>query len=536
MALRELKFGDDARQKMINGANLLADAVKVTLGPKGRNVVIDMPGEPVITKDGVTVAHHIFVEDRFVNMGVQMLKSVSSKTNQIAGDGTTTATVLAQAILSEGMKYVASGMNPTDIKIGIDKAVDFIVDQLKDRSIECKDEVSMINVGTISANGDLNIGKLIASAMTEVGHEGVITVDESNSLTDELEIIRGMQFDRGYISSYFTNTSDKQKVVLDNPYVLLTDRKISSINDVINILETVIKAKRSILIIADDLEGEALASIVTNVRNGVLKAAVIKAPEYGDVRRELMEDIAVLTGGTYMMDELGWHLEKTELMHLGRASRIEITGNNTLIIGGSGNTEELAERINDIRNTIVTIENPYMKSKYLERLAKLDGGVAVIKVGAPTEIEMKEKKDRVIDALSATRAAVHEGIVAGGGTALLKLQPLVNIANIKCENIDQEAGVKIINKILEAPLNQIIQNAGHNSAIAINNVLSNKDNNYGYNARTEQYGDLIEMGVIDPVKVTRCALQNAASVAGLMLTTDCMMAVVITPDMLQMKK
>lgn len=534
MALRELKFKDEARSKMLEGANLLADAVKVTLGPKGRNVVIDMPGEPIITKDGVSVAQQIFVEDRFVNMGVQMIKSVASKTNVVAGDGTTTATVLAQAILKEGMKYVAAGMNPTDIKIGIDLAVERVIESLKEKAVPCDDYDSIANVGTVSANGNTNIGKLIADAMKEVGKDGVISIDESNSNSDELEIVKGMQLNSGYLSPYLINNPEKQNIILDNPYILLADRRIKDINEVVHILETIMKAKRPLLIISDDVDGEALASIIVNVQKGNISVGIIKAPEYGEVRRQLMEDISVLTGGTYMSDELGAHIETITLDNLGSADQVTITNDTTVIVGGKGYEGEIASRVEEIKQQALNAPTEYMKGKHLERLAKMTGGVAIIKVGAPTEIEMREKKDRVIDALSATRAAVSEGIVAGGGTALLKITNSFT-KMIAVDNDDQSAGVSIIHNVLRAPLTQIIKNAGLSADVIVENVIANTSNTYGYNARTNQYGDMIEMGIIDPVKVTRSALQNAASVAGLMLTTECMMAVIITPDMLKLK-
>ena len=534
MAAKEVQFGTEVRQKMVNGVNVLANAVRVTLGPKGRNVVLDRSfGGPHITKDGVTVAKEIELKDKFENMGAQMLKEVASKTNDVAGDGTTTATVLAQAIVAEGMKYVTAGMNPTDLKRGIDKAVNALVGELANISKPCETYEQIAQVGSISANSDEQVGKIIADAMQEVGKEGVITVEDGKSLENELEVVKGMQFDRGYLSPYFVNDLEKQIAGLDNPFVLLFDKKISNIRDLLPVLEQVAKTSRPLLIIAEDVEGEALATLVVNSIRGILKTVAVKAPGFGDRRKAMLQDIAILTGGTVIAEEIGLTLEQTTLEHLGQAKRIEISKENTTIIDGYGEKAAVDARVSEIRKQIETATSDYDKEKLQERVAKLAGGVAVIKVGAATEVEMKEKKDRVDDALHATRAAVEEGVVAGGGVALLRARSAVKA--VETANADQEAGVKIVLRAIESPLRQIVANAGGEPSVVVNKVLEGKGN-YGYNAGSGEYGDMIEMGVLDPAKVTRSALQHAASIAGLMLTTDCMIAEIpeekpATPDM-----
>ncbi len=522
MPAKEVKFHDAARTKMVAGVNVLADAVKVTLGPKGRNVVIDRSfGSPTITKDGVSVAKEIELKDKFENMGAQMVKEVASKTSDVAGDGTTTATVLAQAIIREGMKYVAAGMNPMDLKRGIDKAVASLISELKAISKPCTTSKEIAQVGSISANADTSIGEIIANAMEKVGKEGVITVEDGKSLQNELDVVEGMQFDRGYLSPYFINNQEKQNVTLERPFILLFDKKISNIRDLLPVLEQVAKAGRPLLIIAEDVDGEALATLVVNNMRGVLKTCAVKAPGFGDRRKAMLEDIAILTGGQVIAEELGLTLEKATLEDLGQAVRVEIGKENTTIIDGSGSEDNIKARVEQIRKQIVEATSDYDREKLQERVAKLAGGVAVIKVGAATEVEMKEKKARVEDALHATRAAVEEGIVPGGGVALLRAR--ARVAELQAENVDQEAGVKIVYRAIEEPLRQIVDNAGDEPSVIINEVLS-KDGNYGYNAGSGEYGDMVEMGVLDPTKVTRSALQNAASIAGLMLTTDCMIA------------
>jgi chaperonin GroEL len=522
MAAKDVRFGDDVRQKMVNGVNVLANAVRVTLGPKGRNVVLERSfGAPTITKDGVSVAKEIELKDKFENMGAQMVKEVASKTNDIAGDGTTTATVLAQAIIREGMKSVAAGMNPMDLKRGIDKAVEAAVANLAEQSKPCTTSKEIAQVGAISANSDSSVGQIIADAMDKVGKEGVITVEDGSGLTNELDVVEGMQFDRGYLSPYFINNPERQISLLDNPFVLLHDKKISNIRDLLPTLEQVAKAGRPLLIICEDVDGEALATLVVNNIRGILKTTAVKAPGFGDRRKAMLEDIAVLTGGTVISEEVGLKLESVQLTDLGQAKRIEVGKENTIIIDGAGNEETIKARIGQIKTQIEEASSDYDREKLQERVAKLAGGVAVIKVGATTEIEMKEKKARVEDALHATRAAVEEGIVAGGGVALIRARDA--IAKVKGENLDQEAGVKIVLRAVEEPLRQITQNAGVEPSVVVNNVAAGKGN-YGYNAANETYGDMIEMGILDPTKVTRSALQNAASVAGLMLTTDCMVA------------
>ena len=522
MAAKEVQFGTEVRQKMVNGVNVLANAVKVTLGPKGRNVVLDRSfGGPHITKDGVTVAKEIELKDKFENMGAQMLKEVASKTNDVAGDGTTTATVLAQAIVAEGMKYVTAGMNPTDLKRGIDKAVNALVGELANISKPCETYEQIAQVGAISANSDEQVGKIIADAMQEVGKEGVITVEDGKSLENELEAVKGMQFDRGYLSPYFVNDVEKQIAGLDNPFVLLFDKKISNIRDLLPVLEQVAKTSRPLLIIAEDVEGEALATLVVNSIRGILKTVAVKAPGFGDRRKAMLQDIAILTGGTVIAEEIGLTLEQATLEHLGQAKRIEISKENTTIIDGHGDKAAVEARVGEIRKQIEVATSDYDKEKLQERVAKLAGGVAVIKVGAATEVEMKEKKDRVDDALHATRAAVEEGVVAGGGVALLRARAALK--SVGTANADQEAGVKIVLRAIEAPLRQIVANAGGEPSVVVNKVLEGKDN-FGYNAGSDTYGDMIQMGVLDPAKVTRSALQHAASIAGLMLTTECMIA------------
>ena len=522
MAAKEVQFGTEVRQKMVNGVNVLANAVKVTLGPKGRNVVLDRSfGGPHITKDGVTVAKEIELKDKFENMGAQMLKEVASKTNDVAGDGTTTATVLAQAIVAEGMKYVTAGMNPTDLKRGIDKAVNALVGELANISKPCETYEQIAQVGAISANSDEQVGKIIADAMQEVGKEGVITVEDGKSLENELEVVKGMQFDRGYLSPYFVNDVEKQIAGLDNPFVLLFDKKISNIRDLLPVLEQVAKTSRPLLIIAEDVEGEALATLVVNSIRGILKTVAVKAPGFGDRRKAMLQDIAILTGGTVIAEEVGLTLEQATLEHLGQAKRIEISKENTTIIDGYGDKAAVEARVGEIRKQIDVATSDYDKEKLQERVAKLAGGVAVIKVGAATEVEMKEKKDRVDDALHATRAAVEEGVVAGGGVALLRARAALK--SVETANADQEAGVKIVLRAIEAPLRQIVANAGGEPSVVVNKVLEGKDN-FGYNAGSDTYGDMIQMGVLDPAKVTRSALQHAASIAGLMLTTECMIA------------
>jgi chaperonin GroEL len=522
MAAKDVRFGDEVRQKMTNGVNILANAVKVTLGPKGRNVVLERSfGAPTITKDGVSVAKEIELKDKFENMGAQMVKEVASKTSDIAGDGTTTATVLAQAIIREGMKSVAAGMNPMDLKRGIDKAVEAAVAELKNMSKPCTTSKEIAQVGSISANSDASIGQIIADAMDKVGKEGVITVEDGSGLQNELDVVEGMQFDRGYLSPYFINNPDRQIALLDNPFVLLFDKKISNIRDLLPALEQVAKAGRPLLIIAEDIDGEALATLVVNNIRGILKTCAVKAPGFGDRRKAMLEDIAILTGGTVIAEELGLKLENIKLEDLGQAKRIEVGKENTIIIDGAGNESNIKTRIDQIKKQAEDSTSDYDREKLQERVAKLAGGVAVIKVGATTEIEMKEKKARVEDALHATRAAVEEGIVAGGGVALIRARTAIE--KVKGDNLDQEAGIKIVLRAVEEPLRQIVQNAGAEPSVVVNNVADGKGN-YGYNAANETYGDMVEMGVLDPTKVTRSALQNAASVAGLMLTTDCMIA------------
>ena len=522
MAAKQVIFGDDARAKIVNGVNILANAVKVTLGPKGRNVVLERSfGAPTVTKDGVSVAKEIELKDKLENMGAQLVKEVASKTSDNAGDGTTTATVLAQAIVREGFKYVAAGFNPTDLKRGIDKAVAAIVGEVKNLAKPTTTSKEIAQVGSISANSDTDIGDIIAKAMDKVGKEGVITVEDGKSLENELDIVEGMQFDRGYLSPYFINNQEKQVVALENPFVLLFDKKISNIRDLLPVLEQVAKAGRPLLIIAEDVEGEALATLVVNNIRGILKTAAVKAPGFGDRRKAMLEDIAILTGGQVVAEEVGLTLEKTTLAELGQAKRVEIGKENTTIIDGNGEAIAIEARVKQIRAQIEEATSDYDREKLQERVAKLAGGVALIKVGAATEVEMKEKKARVEDALHATRAAVEEGVVPGGGVALLRAR--ANVKDLKGDNADQEAGIKIVLRAVEEPLRQIVFNAGDEPSVVINAVLAGTGN-YGYNAANGTYGDLVELGVLDPAKVTRSALQNAASVAGLILTTDALVA------------
>ena len=522
MAAKDVKFGNDARVKMLKGVNVLADAVKVTLGPKGRNVVLDKAyGAPTITKDGVSVAREIELEDKFENMGAQMVKEVASKANDAAGDGTTTATVLAQAIVNEGLKAVAAGMNPMELKRGIDKAVAAVVTELKAISKPCETAKEIEQVGTISANSDATVGQLIAQAMEKVGKEGVITVEDGTGLDDALDVVEGMQFDRGYLSPYFINKPEAGTVELDSPYILLVDKKITNIREILPVLEAVAKAGKPLLIIAEDIEGEALATLVVNTMRGIVKVAAVKAPGFGDRRKAMLQDIAILTAGTVISEEIGMELEKATLEELGQAKRVVITKDNTTIIDGVGDETQIKARVAQIRQQIEDSTSDYDKEKLQERVAKLAGGVAVIKVGAATEVEMKEKKDRVDDALHATRAAVEEGIVPGGGVALVRAASKVAEELLKGDNEEQNVGIRLALRAMEAPLRQIVTNAGEEASVVARNVKDGKGN-YGYNAGTEQYGDMLEMGILDPTKVTRSALQFAASIAGLMITTECM--------------
>ena len=522
MAAKQVLFGDDARSKMVRGINVLANAVKVTLGPKGRNVVLDRAfGAPTVTKDGVSVAKEIELKDKFENMGACMVREVASKTSDNAGDGTTTATVLAQAIVDEGMKFVAAGMNPMDLKRGIDKAVAAAIEELRKISKPTTTNKEIAQVGAISANSDAEIGDIISEAMDKVGKEGVITVEDGKSLKNELEVVEGMQFDRGYLSPYFINQPEKQAAVLDNPFILLHDKKISNIRELLPVLEQVAKAARPLVIIAEDIDGEALATLVVNSIRGILKVVAVKAPGFGDRRAAMLEDIAVLTGGTVISTNVGLTLDKATLEQLGTAKKVEVTKENTTIIDGAGQAEAIENRVRNIRTQIEAATSDYDREKLQERVAKLAGGVALIKVGAATEVEMKEKKARVEDALHATRAAVEEGFVAGGGVALIRAKQAIR--DIKGDNDEQNAGIRIVLRAMEEPLRQIVANAGDEPSVVVNTVAQG-EGNFGYNAQTGEYGDLVEMGVLDPTKVTRTALQNAASVASLILTTDCMVA------------
>ncbi|MBU2068731.1 MAG: chaperonin GroEL [Gammaproteobacteria bacterium] len=520
MAAKDVRFGDEARNKMLKGVNILANAVRVTLGPKGRNVILDKSfGAPLITKDGVSVAKEIELEDKFENMGAQMVKEVASKANDEAGDGTTTATVLAQNIINEGVKAVAAGMNPMDLKRGIDKAVIAAVAELKLLSQPCADSKAIAQVGTISANSDDEIGQIIASAMDKVGKEGVITVEEGQGLANELDVVEGMQFDRGYLSPYFINNQEAGQVELENPYILTVDKKITNIRELLPVLEGVAKSGKPLLIIAEDVEGEALATLVVNNMRGIVKISAVKAPGFGDRRKAMLQDIATLTGGTVISEEIGMELEKAGLEELGTAKRVVITKDNTTIIDGAGEQAGIDGRVKQIRQQIEEATSDYDKEKLQERLAKLAGGVAVIKVGASTEIEMKEKKARVEDALHATRAAVEEGVVPGGGVALVRVA--AKLADLRGVNEDQNHGIKIALRAMESPLRQIVDNAGDEPSVVVNNVKAG-NGNYGYNAATGEYGDMLEMGILDPTKVTRSALQFAASVGSLMITTEAM--------------
>ncbi len=523
MAAKDIHFGEDARAQMMAGVNKLADAVKVTLGPKGRNVVLEKSwGAPNITKDGVSVAKEIELEDKFENMGAQMVKEVASKTADVAGDGTTTATVLAQAIAKEGVKAVAAGMNPMDLKRGIDKAVNAIVDELGSLSKDVKDKEEIAQVGTISANGDREIGDIIAEAMEKVGKEGVITVEEAKGLETELEVVEGMQFDRGYLSPYFVTDAERMEAVLQDPYILLHEKKISNMRDLLPVLEAVARSGKPLLIIAEDVEGEALATLVVNKVRGVVNVAAVKAPGFGDRRKAMLEDMAILTGGKVISEELGLKLENVQLEDLGRAGSVKITKDNTTIVDGAGNKADIEGRVAQIRKQIEETTSDYDREKLQERLAKLAGGVAVIKVGAATEVAMKEKKDRVDDALHATRAAVEEGIVPGGGVAFIRARKALD--GLSGENPDQDRGISIVRRAVEEPLRQIVDNGGGEPSVVVNAVAESKDTNYGYNAATEEFGDMLKMGVIDPTKVSRSALQNAASIAGLLITTEAMVA------------
>ncbi|MEC8925076.1 MAG: chaperonin GroEL [Pseudomonadota bacterium] len=528
MAAKEVKFGNNARQRMLKGVNTLADAVKVTLGPKGRNVVLDKSfGAPTITKDGVSVAKEIELEDKFENMGAQMVKEVASKANDEAGDGTTTATVLAQAIVNEGVKAVAAGMNPMDLKRGIDKAVTAAVEELKKISQPCADSKAIAQVGTISANSDSTIGEIIAKAMDKVGQEGVITVEEGQALQDELDVVEGMQFDRGYLSPYFINNQESGSVELDNPFILLVDKKVSNIRELLPVLEGVSKAGKPLLIIAEDVEGEALATLVVNNMRGIVKVAAVKAPGFGDRRKAMLQDIAVLTGGTVVSEEIGMELEKTQLEDLGTAKRVVITKDNTTVVDGNGDDTAIEGRVTQIKQQMEETSSDYDREKLQERLAKLAGGVAVIKVGAATEVEMKEKKARVEDALHATRAAVEEGVVPGGGVALVRAAS--KLAELTGDNEEQNVGIRMMLRAMEAPLRQIAYNAGAEASVVANRVREG-EGNFGYNAGNDTYGDMLEMGILDPTKVTRSALQFAASVGSLMITTEAMVAEIPKDD------
>ncbi|RIJ14284.1 chaperonin GroEL [Henriciella mobilis] len=518
MAAKHVKFGTDARERMLKGVDTLANAVKVTLGPKGRNVVIEKSfGAPRTTKDGVTVAKEIELEDKFENMGAQMLREVASKANDVAGDGTTTATVLAQSIVREGMKRVAAGMNPMDLKRGIDKASAEVVSDLAHHSRKVKENSEISQVGSISANGDREIGDMIAKAMEKVGNEGVITVEEAKSLETELDVVEGMQFDRGYLSPYFVTNPDKMSVELEDPFILLHEKKLSSLQPMLPILEQVVQSQRPLLIIAEDVDGEALATLVVNKLRGGLKVAAVKAPGFGDRRKAMLQDIAVLTGGQVISEDLGIKLENISIDMLGTAKKVEIDKDNTTIVDGAGEKADIEARVGQIKKQIEDTSSDYDKEKLQERLAKLAGGVAVIKVGGATEVEVKERKDRVDDALNATRAAVEEGVIPGGGVALLRAAQNIDV---KGENADEQAGIDIVRKALEAPVRQIVQNAGLEGSVVVANILAQKDRGYGFNAQTEEYGDMYKMGIIDPAKVVRSALQNAASVAGLLITTE----------------
>ncbi|MBT3697668.1 MAG: chaperonin GroEL [Gammaproteobacteria bacterium] len=528
MTAKEVKFGDDARKRLVAGVNILANAVKTTLGPKGRNVVLDKSfGAPTVTKDGVSVAKEIELKDKFENMGAQMVKEVASQTSDIAGDGTTTATVLAQSILKEGLKCVAAGMNPMDLKRGVEKAVAVAVESLKKMSKPCADQGAIEQVGTISANSDKNIGSIIAEAMSKVGKEGVITVEEGQSLDNELDVVEGMQFDRGYLSPYFATNQQNMTTELEDPFVLLYDKKITNIKDMLPVLEGVAKSGKPLLIIAEDVEGEALATLVVNSIRGIVKVAAVKAPGFGDRRKAMLEDIAILTGGTVIAEEVGLSLEKADLTLLGTAKKINVTKENTIIIDGGGKKASIESRVNQIRAQIEEATSDYDKEKMQERVAKLAGGVAVIKVGAATEVEMKEKKARVEDALHATRAAVEEGVVPGGGVAMIRAR--ATLEKVKGDNPDQDQGIQILRQAMLEPLRQIVTNAGEEGSVVLAKVQDGKDS-FGYNAATSEFGDMLKMGILDPTKVTRTALQNASSIAGLMITTECMVTELASDD------
>ena len=522
MAAKEVRFHEDSRGRIANGVNVLATAVKVTLGPKGRNVVIEKSfGAPTVTKDGVSVAKEIELEDKFENMGAQMVKEVASKTSDVAGDGTTTATVLAHSMMREGMKAVAAGMNPMDLKRGMDRAVNAAVTGLEGLSRPTRDSTAIAQVGTISANGDSNIGDIISDAMDKVGKEGVITVEEGSTLENELDVVEGMQFDRGYLSPYFINNQDNMMAELENPYILLYDKKISNIRDLLPTLEGVAKAGKPLLVISEDVEGEALATLVVNTIRGIVKVAAVKAPGFGDRRKAMLQDMAILTGGNVISEEVGLSLEKATLDDLGRAKKVQVAKENTTVIDGAGKKKDIEGRVTQIRQQIEETTSDYDREKLQERVAKLAGGVAVIKVGAATEIEMKEKKARVEDALHATRAAVEEGIVPGGGVALIRC--LDKVKGLKGDNSDQDTGISIARRSMEEPLRQIVANSGGEPSVVLNQVRDGKGN-YGWNAQTEEFGDLVKMGILDPTKVVRCALQNAASIAGLLVTTEASVA------------
>ena len=522
MSAKEVKFGEAARGAKLRGVNILADAVRVTLGPKGRNVVLDKSfGAPTVTKDGVSVAKEIELKDKFENMGAQMVKEVASKTSDVAGDGTTTATVLAQSMLREGFKAVAAGMNPMDLKRGIDKAVIATVKELHNMSKPCADHKEIAQVGTVSANSDESIGSIIAESMEKVGKEGVITVEEGKTLDNELEVVEGMQFDRGYLSPYFINDQDAMQTDMENPLILIHDKKISNIRDMLPVLEATAKASRPLLVIAEDVDGEALATLVVNNIRGIVKVCAVKAPGFGDRRKAMLQDLAILTGGQVISEEVGMSLEAASLDDLGSAKRVQVTKENTTVIDGGGSKDDIEGRVNQVRVQIEEATSDYDKEKMQERVAKLAGGVAVIKVGAATEIEMKEKKARVEDALHSTRAAVEEGVVPGGGVAFVRCLDVLD--DVKGDNTDQDVGIDIVKRAVEEPLRQIVNNAGEEGSVVLNNVVAKKGN-YGYNATTGEYGDMIEMGILDPTKVTRAALQNAASISGLMITTEAMVA------------
>jgi chaperonin GroEL len=530
MTAKEIRFGDEARQSMLRGARVLTRAVKATLGPKGRNVILKKTfGSPAMTKDGVSVAKEIELADEFENMGAQMVREVAAHTSDVAGDGTTTATVLACSMLQEGIKSVAAGMNPMDLKRGIDKAVDQMVEELKKLSRPCEDSKAIAQVGTISANLDADIGRIIAEAMEKVGNEGVITVEEGSGLVNELEVVEGMQFDRGYLSPYFINNAEDMSAQLEDAYVLLYDRKLSNIRDLLPLLEVVAKSSRPLIVIAEDVEGEALATLVVNTVRGIIKVVAVKAPGFGDRRKAMLQDIAIVTGGSVISEEVGLTLEKATLDHLGSAKRVVVDKDNTTIVGGAGKPDEIKARVAQLRKQIDEATSDYDKEKLQERVAKLAGGVAVLKVGAATEMAMKEKKDRVDDAMHATRAAVEEGIVPGGGVALIRALQAVQAAHLKGDNPDQDIGIGIVLRAVEQPLREIVANAGVDQPVVLNRVKENPGN-YGYNAQTGEYGDMLEMGIIDPTKVVRVALQNAASVAGLMITTEAMVGELPKPE------